>query len=62
MRGYTNDTRVLPFQNFNAEFERQLPAQENYKSAFNAAEEKVGKFYSSYESFKSSRSQRRKKK
>ena len=58
-RGYSNDTRILPFKNFNAEFERQLPQQENYRSAFDAAEEKVGRFYSSFESFKSSRSQRK---
>lgn len=61
-RDYATDARLLPFQNFNAEFERQLPGHNNYREAFQAAEEKVGKFYTSYESFKSSRTQKRRNK
>lgn len=61
-REYSNETRILPFKNFNAEFERQLPEHDNYRSAFEAAQEKVGKHYSSYESFKSSRTQKRRRK
>jgi hypothetical protein len=47
---------------FETEFERQLPINKNYRDAFYAASEKVGSMYSSYESFKSTRSYHRKKK
>jgi hypothetical protein len=49
---------------FNTEFEKQLPVNPNYQSAFNAAannfEEKVGASpYKSFNSFKVQRSKRR---
>lgn len=60
-RGYTNDTRIEPYKIFSSEFERLLPEHENYRSAFEATQEKIGRFYSSYESFKSSRTQKMRK-
>lgn len=59
-RSYNRESRLLPFKNFNAEFENQLPAHNSYRSAFEATEQKVGRYYSSYESFKSTRTQNRK--
>lgn len=61
-RNYSREVRLMPFNKFNAEFENQLPAHSNYRSAFHAAEEKVGKYYSSYETFKATRTHHRKKK
>ena len=61
-RGYSSTLRALPFENFNAEFERQLPQHKNYRDAFEAAEEVIGKHYTTYESFKSARAQKRRRK
>jgi hypothetical protein len=47
---------------FESEFERQLPVHKHYREAFQAAQEKLGSMYSSFESFKSTRSYHHKKK
>jgi hypothetical protein len=54
------------YNSFNTEFEKQLPLNENYRSAFHAADQKfqdaVGQSpYKTWESFKVARSKRRKK-
>jgi hypothetical protein len=56
-RSYRNDLRQLPFNTFNEEFEKQLPQHQNYTAAFEATEEVVGRYYSSYDSFRKSREQ-----
>ena len=61
-RVYTRETRLAVFNNFNSVFEDQLAVHDTYRSAFEAAEEIVGRFYASYESFKAARTQNRKNK
>jgi hypothetical protein len=60
-RGYSNNLRLVTFETFNSEFERQIPQHETYNSAFQAAEEVVGKHYTSYESFRVTRARQRRK-
>lgn len=61
------ELRSFHFKDWEEEFDRQLPMQGTVKKAWEATEEKfeqrVGcRYFSSFESFKSSRTRRRKKK
>lgn len=61
------DLRSFCFSIWEEEFDRQLPIQKTIKEAYEATEDeferKVGsRYYSNFESFKSSRTFRRKKK
>lgn len=54
-RNYHNDIRLIQFQTFNSEFEKLLPTTNNFRDAFQNVESKIGRHYSSYESFRNSR-------
>lgn len=61
------ESRESRFDRFNSEFENELPKQPTYRQAYEATEQKfidlVGhQYYKDYNSFKSWRSQKRKRK